>query len=385
VEIVMANVHLDTEFRRVLDNLAAPGGTSNGARGVSPEEQQLLVRELERTLVHPPYLAAYLDKVRPLARPSAADLDLLTDEQVEQVAARGLGGLPFEQVRQLALDLPTLLALRDRIREELPTSDYWWRLTKEEAARRGTLRSPRELLAGAVFSSAYLDKADRVFLCPEPCYSWQEIINGAPVRSSQGTVRQMSAVGRNTFRGFHRVNRSCPGAQEEFRAYFVGEQARLAGLLALVRIRDDLHKLQNLICEEVRGRLRNVKQEQLRSYNKVRKPVDLYIEHLVAMAAELNSQRAALTPLLFVPLDSQVLQHPDLFTEEELAHLGLSRASTYKDVTTEGGYLELQRLLQRRADAVATRLGRPFPPIYFDLVWNNRYKNWGGNLFETNP
>jgi predicted Mrr-cat superfamily restriction endonuclease len=143
----MANVHLDIEFRRVLANLAVPEGASNGARGVSPEEQQILVRELERTLVHPPCLAAYLDVVRPLARPSAADLDLLTDEQVEQVVTRGLGSLPFEQVRQLAFDLPTLLALRDRITEELPTSVYWCRLTKEEAARRGTLRSARELLA----------------------------------------------------------------------------------------------------------------------------------------------------------------------------------------------------------------------------------------------
>jgi len=36
-------------------------------------------------------------------------------------------------------------------------------------------------------------------------------------------------------------------------------------------------------------------------------------------------------------------------------------------------------------DAVAAKRRRPFYPIYFDQLWNHRYRNWGGNLFETNP
>lgn len=50
--------------------------------------------------------------------------------------------------------------------------------------------------------------------------------------------------------------------------------------------------------------------------------MDLYLEHLVAMAVELGDVRARLVPLLFLPLDSQILAHPGLFTEQELAGHG---------------------------------------------------------------
>jgi hypothetical protein len=145
----MTTVHLESELSRVLGNLTGPEGRDNGARIVSPDEQGILVRELERTLADPPYMAAYLEAIRPLVQPSAADLDLLTDEQIQQVVAKGLEVLSPEQVRQLALDLPTLLALRDRIVEELPSSDRWWRLVKEWADRRGALRTAQEVLTAA--------------------------------------------------------------------------------------------------------------------------------------------------------------------------------------------------------------------------------------------
>ncbi len=236
-----------------------------------------------------------------------------------------------------------------------------------------------------LFSSEYLDKAECVFLSPGNRYSWEEIVSGAPVLTAQGRRRRMSAVERNTFRGFHRVNKNCPGVQESFRGYFIEQKSVLVEALSQVQTREELHQVENRLTEAVRARLCNVMPAQLESYNKVRKPIDLYVMHLVAMAVELDAHRAALVPLLFLPLDSQILQHPELFTDEELANCGLSRASTYKDVTTETTYRALQQLLLQRAATVATRLGRPFHPVYFDLVWNNRYRNWGGNLFETNP
>jgi hypothetical protein len=128
------------------------------ARSASPDEQGVLVRELERVLTDPPYLAAYLDVVRPLPRPSTSDLDLLEDEQVERVVAHGLGAIPPDRVQKLALDLPALLALRDRIAEDLPTSDYWWRLVKDWAARRGALRSARDVLAAAGLRPADMER-----------------------------------------------------------------------------------------------------------------------------------------------------------------------------------------------------------------------------------
>jgi hypothetical protein len=167
------------------------------------------------------------------------------------------------------------------------------------------------------FPPAYLDKADQVFLRPSPRYSWDEIVSGAPVRSQSGGTRRMFAVGQNTFRGFYRVDKACPGAKEGFINYFLEQRGALVDALSAVRTRDDLNRLSNRICEGVRVKLSNCSPAQLKAYNKVRKPVDLYIEHLVAMATELGEVRAGLVPLLFLPLDSQILAHLGLFTESE--------------------------------------------------------------------
>ena len=237
------------------------------------------------------------------------------------------------------------------------------------------------------FTSAYVDKADLVFLRPGNRYLWDEIVLGVVVLTARGTprARPVSAVEMNTFRGFHRVIKNCPGAQEGFRSYFVEERINLTHALEQVETREQLHELQNRICESLRGRLKNVRSEQLRSYNKLRKPVDLYIEHLVNMALELDTHRSRLTPLLFLPLDSQILQHPELFTDNELRTEGLSRRSTYKDVTTETMYQSMQQLLKQKADGIASQLHRSFHVIYFDLIWGSRFRNWGSNLFETIP
>jgi hypothetical protein len=235
------------------------------------------------------------------------------------------------------------------------------------------------------FPLAYLDKADQVFLQPSPRYAWEEIVSGASVRSQSGDIRKMLAVSQNTFRGFHRVNKAHPGAKEGFVSFFLEQRPILVDALSNVRTRDDLHQLSIHICKGVRDRLANCSPAQLRAYNKIRKPVDLYIEHLVAMAVELDEARTKLVSLLFLPLDSQILAHPGLFTEQELAAQGLSRASTYKDIIAEQVYVVLQGLLVQKAAVVANVRAWPFHVIYFDLLWNGRYSNWGGNLFETNP
>jgi hypothetical protein len=178
------------------------------------------------------------------------------------------------------------------------------------------------------FPPAYLDKADQVFLHPSPLYSWDEIVSGTLVGSQAGGTRLMFAVGQNTFRGFHRINKACAGAKEGFINYFLEQRSALVEALSSVRTHDDLNRISNRICEDVRVRLNNCSPAQLRAYNKVRKPVDLYIEHLAAMAVELDEIRLRLVPLLFLPLDSQILAYSGLFTEQELARHGLSRAST---------------------------------------------------------
>ena len=236
-----------------------------------------------------------------------------------------------------------------------------------------------------VFTPAYLSKGEAIFLRPSPQYTWQEVVSGADVQSQAGGTRRMFAVDQKTTRAFHRVVKACPGAKEELINYFMAERGALIDALHGVRTRDDLNRLSNRICDDIRTRLTNFTAAQLRPYNMVRKPVDLFLEHLVAMAVELDEVRPKLVPLLYVPLDSWILQHPGLFTDHELSTRRLSRASTYKHVASELTHAELQALLADKAGVVAEARGRAFHPIYFDLIWNHRYRRWGGNLFESNP
>jgi hypothetical protein len=55
----------------------------------------------------------------------------------------------------------------------------------------------------ALFSPAYLDKAERVFLHPDPQYPWSDIVSGVQVRSESGGIRRIAAVGQE--RAFHVV------------------------------------------------------------------------------------------------------------------------------------------------------------------------------------
>ncbi|OAI56458.1 hypothetical protein AYO47_02140, partial [Planctomyces sp. SCGC AG-212-M04] len=215
----------------------------------------------------------------------------------------------------------------------------------------------------SIFSADYLQTAERVFHSPNRLYSWNEIILGTCVRSTTRRARTMYAVAQNTFRGFHRSNKDRPGAKEAFMSYFVESRAVLVKSLGSVHDRPGIHQLANRISTQLRSRLTNVIPQQLASYNKIRKPVDLYLEHLIAMAHEVSHLRKRLIPLLFLPLDSQILQEPELFTEQELKSQRLRRKSTYAAIKSESTYQHLQELLEVKARIISSRLQRPFVPI----------------------
>jgi hypothetical protein len=107
--------------------------------------------------------------------------------------------------------------------------------------------------------------------------------------------------------------------------------------------------------------------------------------NLVAMAFELDAYRARLIPLLFVPLDSQILQHPELLTYDDRRKHSIPNRASYQDIQTESIYRAIQTILSDRAAALTVRHRRPFAPIYFDLIWCERYKNWGSNIWEIIP
>ena len=229
-----------------------------------------------------------------------------------------------------------------------------------------------------VFSRSYITLAKKVFTAPDPRYEWDEIVAGIEVGS-----KCHSAVGISTFRGFHRINKASHGAKNVFVNYFLDNKTELVGNLLRIRSRSELHKLSNRICKRIKDKLRNIiRSDQLDSYNKIRKPIDLYVEYLSSMARELDKVRSKLTPLLFLPLDSQIISDKALFSDDELGDHGLSRKSTYKDVTSESAYRALQGLVRRKSEAMSAH--SRFYPIYFDLLWNKRYRNNGRNLFKIN-
>ncbi len=159
-----------------------------------------------------------------------------------------------------------------------------------------------------MFDIKYQQKAEEIFIHPSAAYPWENIINGTSVSDKYGNQRKMYAVAQNTFRGFHRIDKSCSGAKEEFLAYFTSKEYSLINKLLKIDSREDLNDLENMICVEIHDLLSNCNPNQLSSYNKIRKPVDLYIEHLVAMSKELDGARDKLIPFLFLPLDSQILR-----------------------------------------------------------------------------
>jgi hypothetical protein len=220
------------------------------------------------------------------------------------------------------------------------------------------------------FTENYCDLAEEVFLRrPSPGYTWNAVVD--------------VAVGENTWRGFHRINQSCSGAADVYRQYFVQNRAAILNRLTTIQNRADLSMLSNDICRDVRARLTNVKPHMLISYNRVRKPVDLYFEHLVAMAGDLEQARAALVPLLFLPLDTQILRFEGLFTGAELSRHGLSRRSSFGNIKSENTYKALQELLTQKAGEVCkARVPCVFHVIYFDLLWGGRYLKSANELFK---
>lgn len=236
-----------------------------------------------------------------------------------------------------------------------------------------------------VYNEIYV-KGEQVFNKPEDMYKYDCIINGCYVRNKNGKLEKMYAVGSNTWRGFHKKDKSGIGSKKIFTSYFTNNKAHIVGILKNINSEDELHEFENEICENIKESLMLcIKENMLNSYNKIRKPVDLYIEHIVSMADDFTEdERRKIFDFLFLPLDSQMFASEHIFTGPELYKYNLSRNSSFKDVYSENHYRELQELLKLKADNISTSIEKEFARIYFDLIWNERFKKEGKNLFETN-
>lgn len=236
------------------------------------------------------------------------------------------------------------------------------------------------------------EKAEDIFMRPRLLHSWNDIIQGVQVCKSDGSTERMFAVAKNTWRAHHRKDRSQPGSSAIYSEFFIKHRDDILHDLLAVKDNDGVNALADKLAKAVRPSLVNLKPHVLGSYNSIRKPIDLYLEHLVAMAAEApQDARARLTPMLSLPLDSQMLgafeignRQFRIFSNEELKRVGLKPHPSYGHIKTETAYLRLQDIAQRQACNISASCGRPFYPIYFELLWNRRYTREGRNLFELN-
>lgn len=229
-------------------------------------------------------------------------------------------------------------------------------------------------------------KGDQIFNMPEDIYKYNYIINGCIVKNKSGKAERMYAVGSNTWRGFHKKDKEGIGSKEVFTSYFTGNKTFIVNTLKNISSEEELHEFENKICKDIKEKLiLCIKENMLNSYNKIRKPIDLYIEHIVSMADDFTEdERARLSDFLFLPLDSQMFTSEYIFTEVELYKFNLSRNSSFKDVYSESCYKSLQELLELKAQSISKDLDQNMKRIYFDLLWNERFLKEGKNLFETN-
>lgn len=226
-------------------------------------------------------------------------------------------------------------------------------------------------------------KAEQVFFSPTHLYNYEDIVRGTITQKGDGSFKTEKAVSRNTVRVFHRLDKNRPSIGHDIDGYFITNKNYIINGLLDVTNEQDLHSLENNICNNIRKLPNlNIDKLKLNEYNMIRKPVDLFIEHFVLLANELNNKRNALIPFLFVPLDKWILsERSEYCFETDLRTYGIRKGAGFTSIKNEDIYVKLQDLLNRNATRNAKLTGN-FYRIYFDLLWRDRYKNKGGNIWE---
>ena len=189
------------------------------------------------------------------------------------------------------------------------------------------------------------------------------------------------SLGPNTYRGFHRIDKNLPGAASVFRRVLKENRTFILKEIKTAKSEKDIDGILRHLCGDLfHGLKTNIRPEQLNSFNKLRKPMDIVIQHMVAMGEDFSDARPIVTDWLFLPLDSQIFQSDFVFTDHEAKSLCIKRSFTFKDIEDQGHYADIQDFLKDKANQIGLK-----HRIYFDLVWNDRYQSNGTNLFRTNP
>jgi len=221
-------------------------------------------------------------------------------------------------------------------------------------------------------SEKFLNKINRlgdsVFLSPQKLLDFE-------------CIRQHAVKG-NTFRGFHREDKCCNGAAFVFRTFIEEKESDIIAFLKKIKCEKELDRCSDELARQLKKRLsENTKEYQLLPYNKTRKLIDLYLEHLVAMSDQLSQDdRKRLVSLLFLPLDSWMFECEKVFPEDVLSELQINRKMTYSRILEKAHYDKIQKFLAQHSkkEGIKSR-------IYWDLLWGERFMRSGSNLFNVNP
>lgn len=206
-----------------------------------------------------------------------------------------------------------------------------------------------------------------IFHTPSKLFSFEELVD--------------LSLGSNTFRGFHRVDKAKKGSGEICRSVLRRSKNLIISEVNRAESELDLHRFSCSIAESLIEALRsNIRPSQLSSFNKIRKPIDIVIEHMVAMGEDFQEARDKNIDLLFLPLDSQIFQSEFVFSSLEIRALKLKRNFTFKDIDSENHYKEIQEFLKRKASSIGIK-----SRIFFDLEWSERFARKGLCLFDLNP
>jgi hypothetical protein len=191
------------------------------------------------------------------------------------------------------------------------------------------------------------------------------------------TLTHGVVLGPNSYRGFHKIDKSKTGSKEAFETVFTKNKDFIITELKNVKNEKELDTIENEICKKLKSALKkNIDNRQLDSFNKLRKPIDIAVEHFIAMGDDFVEVKNIISPFLFLPLDSQMFLSNVVFSDSEIKELRIKRTFTFKDITDKQHYYEIQEYLKTKAQKLGIE-----NRIYFDLIWGDRYKRKSSEIF----
>ena len=231
-----------------------------------------------------------------------------------------------------------------------------------------------------------LQSAATVFLNPSVTYKYEDIIQGVQVNNVQKkavNTNTTMAFGRKLIYGNFGENKN--KAMKVCDEFFVSQKARIIDeLITHIRTKEQMDKFGHELYTGLKEALLPYSTLDLleESYNRIRKVVNLYLEHIVAMAEEIDSDtRRILVPLLSMPIDSWIMKEETIFESNSLNYWGLTRKSKYGEIKRKEIYDDMQSNLEKKADIISKSFEIQFYVIYFDMFWKERWKGLEGNLF----